>query len=301
MLERLLQAWVRQQQPRNTRRAYSRYADQYVDFCRARGLHPARHTSLALFMLHGLRARKLSRSTILGFCSAVADLFRYEEASPTHHPLITEMRRCVRRLTRGSVPKRPITNVHLRAMVRHVKPSERSVRDMFMMILMFVAFLRECELSALKPDDVWVEEAVPGREVLYIFVAIAKNDQERRGHTVVVEAAPGCSLCPVAWFRRYTRLRRPQAVTFFHRPAASARPLGADYPNRVLKAQLTAIGVNPDPYGSHSLRRGGATAAAQAGIAVHVIARHGNWKSDAVFAYITDSLEQRLAVGRAIR
>ena len=60
------------------------------------------------------------------------------------------------------------------------------------------------------------------------------------------------------------------------------------------------IGVDPKPYGSHSLRRGGATAAAHAGIEAYVIAHHGNWKSSAVFAYMTAQMKQRLSVGRAI-
>ena len=63
---------------------------------------------------------------------------------------------------------------------------------------------------------------------------------------------------------------------------------------------VKSVGLDPALYGSHSLRRGGASAAANAGVVSHVIARHGDWKSDAVFLYITDALANKLAVGDAI-
>jgi len=52
--------------------------------------------------------------------------------------------------------------------------------------------------------------------------------------------------------------------------------------------------------GSHSLRRGGATAAAARAIRVHILKRHGRWASDAVYLYIQDPGESRVAVSRAI-
>ena len=71
-------------------------------------------------------------------------------------------------------------------------------------------------------------------------------------------------------------------------------------PNKIVKAALKRIGVDPERYGSHSARRGGATAAAAQGIAMHLLKRHGRWKSDAVYAYISDSLISRLSVALAI-
>jgi hypothetical protein len=53
-------------------------------------------------------------------------------------------------------------------------------------------------------------------------------------------------------------------------------------------------------YGSHSLRKGGATAAAATRVRMHLLKRHGRWRSDAVFIYIVDPLVARLEVSRAI-
>ena len=55
-----------------------------------------------------------------------------------------------------------------------------------------------------------------------------------------------------------------------------------------------------DKYGSHSLRKGGATAAAAAKVRTHVIKRHGRWLSDAVYIYIVDPVGERLEVSKAV-
>ena len=60
------------------------------------------------------------------------------------------------------------------------------------------------------------------------------------------------------------------------------------------------IGIDSSDYGSHSCRRGGATAAVAANVDIHLVKRHGNWKSDAVYLYVVDSVKARLSVSGAI-
>ena len=53
--------------------------------------------------------------------------------------------------------------------------------------------------------------------------------------------------------------------------------------------------------GTHSLRSGGATAAANAGIPDHLFKRHGRWSSgSAKDGYVKDSLSSRLSVSKAL-
>ena len=47
---------------------------------------------------------------------------------------------------------------------------------------------------------------------------------------------------------------------------------------------------------AHSLRRGGATAAAEAGVPLATIQEHGRWRSDAVLVYIRKSVRVRMGV-----
>ena len=54
-------------------------------------------------------------------------------------------------------------------------------------------------------------------------------------------------------------------------------------------------------FSTHSLRAGGASAAANAGVADRVFQRHGRWKSvPAKNGYINDNLESRLSVSQRL-
>lgn len=53
--------------------------------------------------------------------------------------------------------------------------------------------------------------------------------------------------------------------------------------------------------GTHSLRSGGATAAANAGVPDRLVKRHGRWASEsAKDGYMQDSLSSRLSVSKAL-
>ena len=62
---------------------------------------------------------------------------------------------------------------------------------------------------------------------------------------------------------------------------------------------LEAIGLDKRLFGLHSLRAGGASAAANAGVVDRLFKRHGRWKSEnAKDGYVRDALQERLKVSR---
>ena len=63
----------------------------------------------------------------------------------------------------------------------------------------------------------------------------------------------------------------------------------------LLKQKLEELGFHTVDFGMHSLRAGGATSAAAAGILDRVFKKHGRWKSEtAKDGYIEDSQSERL-------
>ena len=76
--------------------------------------------------------------------------------------------------------------------------------------------------------------------------------------------------------------------------------LSSNTPCHIVKACLAELGIDSSGYGSHSCRRGGATVAVAANVDLHLVKRHGNWKSDAVYLYIVDSAEAQMSVSEAI-
>ena len=69
----------------------------------------------------------------------------------------------------------------------------------------------------------------------------------------------------------------------------------------LLLEKLEAVGLDPKLFGLHSLRSGGASAAANAGVPDRLFKRHGRWLSEnAKYGYVKDTLNDRLAVTKSI-
>jgi site-specific recombinase XerD len=166
-------------------------------------------------------------------------------------------------------------------------------RDTFMSILMFAAMLREDEIVNLEKGDAWTEW-YEGEEVLMIYIEKKKNAITREGQTVVVgKATRWPASCPLAWFKAHRAMRKRGNKNLSN--SKNGNKLSAVTPNLRLKKQLVAIGVDPRPYGSHSLRKGMATAAVAAGVNMRLVMRHG-----AFFVYVVDSMREKLAVTRHV-
>jgi integrase len=301
-----LKVWIKSKQNSNTKSSYHTYAKQYLAFVEKGGLKKDSPVSVALFLKKAFEDGK-ARSTVVDVIpSAVSDLFRFEDFNPVSDPLVTAVKAVVRRNTKPPKQKKPVEVWMLHAIVKHQTASVLqqlsklfvACRDILILMLMMFGFLRESEAMKLGAKDVWVEK-VGEEEVLFIYIEQSKNDQLRVGHTVVIPRLADKELCSVGWFELYNPRRMPQAAKFFHQED-SGNALSVKHPNFKLKACLQAIGVNPAEFGSHSLRRGGATAAVRAGVALRVVKRFGNWKSDAVYCYVEDSLAEKLEIGRAI-
>ena len=140
----------------------------------------------------------------------------------------------------------------------------------------------------------------------YIMIAIRWSKTNQFGDrvlTVPLAQSTGSYLCPVS---AYDRL-------IDHTPGADMDPLfvwkkGRRWEPITYKAYMTRLrellamaGEDPKLYGTHSLRRGGATAANQAGVPRNHIALVGDWRSDAIEAYLHDPMQLRLRATERMR
>ena len=295
--------WIESQRPKNTRASYNLYGSAFLKYAAEGGLDPKSPVTLASFMRFSLD-RGLSGSTInSSITSAAAHIYRYDkDVNITQDPLVKEMKKVVKNLTPEPKQMRPLEVDHLRRMSRIIKPSFKDLRDYFMLLLMTVAMLRESEAVALGPRDVECL-VIENEECLVVRVA-KQTTKVRRGNTIVVAMSTDKSICPVYWFKLLESRRDSRATSWFHTisRAGSKQPraLSKNTPYRIVKKWLKRINIDPTGYGSHSCRRGGVTAAVAANVEMLLVARHGNWTSDAVFLYVSDSHKRKLTVSRAI-
>lgn len=306
------QAWVRTYDVKNTARTYSSYQKDFIKFCKELDVphYPASDVTLADYLIHLLEDRKLARGTINDVAtSAVADLHRFDDdLNPQRSALVKNVKKVVVRRTKAPKEKQPLKADTLRIIFEALDLSSFvNLRDYFMFVLCYKAVLRQCECAALRPADVWIDIIdVEGviTPVLFIFVEKMKNDQGRFGHTIVLGADKETWKCPLSLFRRYEEAvasRKPNYRTgFFFKERGIQSRLCDSHVNARLKVACKLAGLPVSQFSSHCLRTGGVTTAIEAGIELRLVARHGNWKSLAIFRYIKDNLAQLLQVSKVL-
>ena len=123
-----------------------------------------------------------------------------------------------------------------------------------------------------------------------VNIRSAKNDAAGRGHryffTKCNPATDKSTYCITTWILWwYVQHARPgPRLPFFHIPKLQWT-LKPPYLNKRLQAMAIMYGFDPSRVFSHSLRIGGATAIAAAGMSEYEIKQMGGWKSDVFLDY----------------
>ncbi|VDI40637.1 Hypothetical predicted protein [Mytilus galloprovincialis] len=166
--------------------------------------------------------------------------------------------------------------------------------------------LRYDELSSLKCKDITVFD-----DYLEIHISRSKTDQYRQGNKILI--SKGSTLaCPLKMYNRYIKLASldEKSDLFVFRPIFRSKGIAklihknkkmsytSAKENIVKRIRIVAPNLN---LGLHSLRSGGATAAAQSDVNERCIKRHGRWKSDtSKDGYIDDTFEKRMSVSQTL-
>ena len=178
-----------------------------------------------------------------------------------------------------------------------------NIRSVVICLLAFAAFLRFDELAKLVRSDVKIED-----DMLKLFIQSSKTDQYRDRAWIVL-ASSRKSTCPVAMMNRYLDRAGLSCdsplVCQLSKTKCGCKPRSKclSY-SRLRELVLEAFKVIvPDisAMGTHSLRSGGATAAANAGVPNRLFKRHGRWGSEsAKDGDVQDSLSSPLSVSKAL-
>jgi len=305
--KRKVHEWNREHENQNTRRTYDSALKQFDAWCE-RYKFTSRmvdETCVARYLQWMVDVKGVAKSTIGVALTAIKDRYKYESTDIADSALVKETVKIANTMTKKKNPKRPLTLTMMHSIVGQwaAKPSHSftDTRNVFLILLMMAAFLRESETIALRTEDVGVETMeVDGaqREVLLVKVRKAKNDQAGVGHVIMLGASVNDSqLCVIRWFERYCRMRARQGTkSEFLFATHDDKQLSKTTPSSLLKKAVESIGMDPTMYGSHSARIGGTTEASKSGVSTLLLKNHGRWKSDVVYDYIRQTTEQQLSV-----
>jgi integrase len=157
----------------------------------------------------------------------------------------------------------PLSRIDMKKLARQVdKSSLFAVRDFVMCLLGSRAFLRASEIVALLWRFIRFQKGS-----CRVFITDSKTDQLHVGFWVEFDTEPDVDICVVGWLRLWHSLSVGMNYVF---PKCyfgnwTDLPLSAATVRWVVRQQVASLGYDPDIFGSHSLRRGGARDAVKQG------------------------------------
>ena len=180
------------------------------------------------------------------------------------------------------------------------------IRICCMCLISFAGFLRFSELVNLKRTDIQFFDSH-----VSLFIEKSKTDVYRDGTHVLISRTHNAT-CPVAMLEKYLLLSQVSETSdeFLFRSLSFCkktnsfklrgnRPLSYTREREILLNALHFIGLDKSKFGLHSLRSGGATAAASAGIHDRLFKKHGRWSSEtAKDGYVRENVSEKLSVSR---
>ena len=181
------------------------------------------------------------------------------------------------------------------------------LRFLLICLIGFTGFLRVSELLNLKISDITFSKSG-----VTLFVEKSKTDQLREGNLVYISKLES-RCCPVFWLNKYlsvTGLKDQSSAYLICRlfktkkghNAHGKYPISYSTIRETFKDHLARI-IDPKKFCLHSLRSGGASAAANHGITDRQISKHGRWSSTSNSSrdrYIKDSASNRFKVTQSL-
>ena len=206
--------------------------------------------------------------------------------------------------------KTPITTTDLKKAFHHLggrSMNLMNLRLMLLLVLSFMGFLRFSEVSKLRRSDVILYDTH-----LSIFIEKSKTDVYRHGHWLHL-AKLNSELCPVNLTKRYFNLANISVKCDMYifrgivrskngyKLRLSDQAISYTTAREHVLDLLKNIGLDPKEFGLHSLRSGGATAAANLGVKDRLFKKHGRWKSEKVKDnYVHENLKIQLSVSKSL-
>jgi site-specific recombinase XerD len=272
---------------------------------------PAQPNHVILYITH-LAEKAGSFSSINQFLSALSWAHNLQGlASPVKDPVVTEVINGIKRkLACPTLRKEPFSADNMKNLVLLMRPvSLTDVRNTTLMVIAFVAFLRFEEVTNIRIQDITFHA-----EHVEINIPKAKTDQLRQGNSLVIASTGGVT-CPVTLLARYMKMAglkqqkhnssflftriifKNKKLQLFH----ANKPMSYSNVRDMVKVKAQQLGLDPKSFSTHSMRSGGATAAAAAGTDERLMQKHGRWAvSSSKDRYIVDALDKRLEVSKRL-
>ena len=232
--------------------------------------------------------------------------------SPTDNPFLQLAFEGCQRLCETEIPKKEaLTSDMIKTLVTKYGGNNSTIPDLRFLLtslLGFAGFLRVDELLDVKLKHIKIPESH-----LEIAIPKSKTDQHREGHVVYISRIKS-ECCLVKSLEAHLQKveldvsndkESPLICRIFKTKSGHkiSKTKGISYSRirEIFKDYISEITTTPENFGLHSLRSGGASAAANNVISDRLISKKGRWSSEkARNGYIKDSVVKRLTVSNTL-
>ncbi|MCG8033524.1 MAG: tyrosine-type recombinase/integrase [Candidatus Thiodiazotropha taylori] len=306
--------YLTQSKSDGTVKKYYFYFKKWLEFCGKNNMKavPAQPIHIALYLTQ-LLDKEVNFSVISSTIYSIKWAHNINgKTDPTENGFVSSLLETARRLRSKKVTKKDVVSSEMlkelcSPIVSQACDDLLQVRDVTMILVAYAGFLRYDELSNLKCCNIKFQS-----EYFSLHIESSKTDQYRSGNEILI-AKGESGACPYLMLQKYILLADIDLTSdhFLFKPVyrsgkickliSKNKPLSYTRTKECLVARLKSVGPSLN-LGLHSLRAGGATAAARAGVNERCLKRHGRWRSDiSKDGYIEDSLESRLEISRKLK
>uniref|UniRef100_A0A1I8G0Z6 SAP domain-containing protein n=1 Tax=Macrostomum lignano TaxID=282301 RepID=A0A1I8G0Z6_9PLAT len=281
-----------------SRRAISSAVRSWHSFCNENGTNPARSDRSVLlnYLAHLVECRLRSFNSLRVHVSALSSWFKAcgAEDLTKHHLVSLLVRGAKRRMGQRPRRKLPISPAMLLSVKNRLNSSSSLDRVCWLVTLIawWGMFRRSSLLpsqQSASPISVSAFQRHPKGVVLSVSYGKTNQFGAKLHRVLLPRLKEGHPLCPVAALEGHLRVSKlgcRQPVFSYQLASGSSVVLSASRFDRFLKRCLATAEQDARSFSAHSLRRGGATWAYRLGLSVQEVKCIGDWRSDAVTAYL---------------
>ena len=256
----------------------------------------------AISFIEFLAYNGLATPTIATYVSAIkAKCLQFNLTTvPWSHPRIPLMlKSCSRTIEHVTQPKQVLSPHTLTLLIAKLNSHPMGSMYKGLFLLAFHGFFRISNLLPKTQSSFQASRHLSRGDVsitspgITVFLKWSKTLQANKDTRLIPLAAiPGSPLCPLQAILQINQLYPVSyhCPMFSHMVQGKLVVISQSQARRVLSELLASMGLNPKCYGFHTFRRSGASLAFSLNVPVQYIKAHGTWASDAVWAYLDNSL-----------
>ena len=265
----------------NTERAYKADWSHFTTWCSDRAIDPLECGPETVALYLTALSDSVKYSTLRRKLAAISVKRKLARRYlDSRHPSISEVLAGIRRqLGAERTKKRALMADEVKAIVKKLPKSITGARDRALLLIGFAGAFRRSELVAINFEDLQLSH-----RGLAITIGKSKTDQDGEGETIGIPRSKK-STCPVAALETWLELADIKSGAIFcsvHLGGQLGPRLSDKDVSRVVKRGVALIGLDPEPYGGHSLRSGFMTSAIEGGAELTQAMKVSRHKSEAV-------------------